>query len=185
MRTAVKRAAAGWLRSAVGWLGVTAGWLGVTAGWPPAAAGWVRCVRGCVPGCVRGSVRLARFGVSGGIATAIHVGIVATLVDGFAASPVWANCVAFVVAAVCSYLLNTLWSFSARPGAHNFLRFLCVSVLGLLVTLAISGAAQALGAGYRAGLVAVLLMVPPMTFCLHRYWTYAPARPSAAAHPQR
>ena len=80
-------------------------------------------------------VRVFRFGVSGGFATGVHVAIATTLINGFSATQVQANGVAFICANVCSYLLNALWSFSAKPGRANFLRFYLVSLLGLALTL--------------------------------------------------
>ena len=117
-------------------------------------------------------VRVFRFGVSGGFATGVHVAIATTLINGFSATQVQANGVAFICANVCSYLLNALWSFSAKPGRANFLRFYLVSVLGLALTLAISWGAQMAGLSYWAGLVAILATVPPLTFALHRFWTF-------------
>lgn len=117
-------------------------------------------------------VRVFRFGVSGVVATGVHVAIATTLINGFSTSQVTANGVAFVCANVCSYLLNALWSFSAKPGRANFLRFYAVSLLGLALTLAISWLAQTLGLSYWVGLAAILSVVPPLTFVLHRYWTF-------------
>jgi len=116
--------------------------------------------------------RLFRFGVSGIIATGIHVAVATSLIYLLHASQVSANGMAFVIANVSSYLLNTLWSFGATPGRDSYLRFLAVSLLGLVLTLGISAGAQALGAGYWAGLAAILSVVPAVTFVLHRAWTY-------------
>ncbi len=117
-------------------------------------------------------VRVFRFGISGVVATGVHVALAMLLITGFSATQVEANGVAFVCANVCSYLLNALWAFSARPGRDNFLRFFCVSVSGLLLTLAISWTAQRLGANYWTGLAGILATVPPITFVLHRFWTF-------------
>ncbi|WP_228770834.1 GtrA family protein [Cupriavidus sp. U2] len=117
-------------------------------------------------------VRLVRFGVSGVIATGIHVAVATPLIYLLHASQVSANGVAFVVANIASYLLNTLWSFGATPSRDSYVRFLIVSLLGLGLTLAISAGAQALGLGYWAGLAVILSVVPAVTFVLHRAWTY-------------
>lgn len=117
-------------------------------------------------------VRVFRFGVSGVVATGVHVAIATALISGASASQVKANGVAFVCANVCSYLLNALWSFSAKPGRANFVRFYTVSLLGLAITLAISWCAQTLGVNYWGGLAAILSTVPPLTFVLHRHWTF-------------
>ena len=117
-------------------------------------------------------VRLFRFGVSGVIATGIHVAVATPLIYLLHASQVGANGVAFVVANIASYLLNTLWSFGATPTRDSYFRFLIVSLLGLGLTLGISAGAQALGLGYWAGLATILSVVPVVTFVLHRTWTY-------------
>ncbi len=106
------------------------------------------------------------------IATGIHVAVATPLIYLLHASQVSANGMAFIIANIGSYLLNTLWSFGARPGRDSYLRFLAVSLLGLGLTLAISGVAQSVGAGYWAGLAAILSVVPVVTFVLHRSWTY-------------
>ncbi len=117
-------------------------------------------------------VRALRFGVSGVLATGLHMALAATLIGGCSLPPVPANGVAFSGAVACSYLLNTVWSFSARPRRDNLLRFVGVSLLGLALTLLISSAAQRLGLSYWAGLAGIVLVVPPVTFLLHRRWTY-------------
>ncbi|MCO5413289.1 MULTISPECIES: GtrA family protein [Ralstonia] len=117
-------------------------------------------------------IRLFRFGVSGVIATGVHVAIATALISGVSATQVTANGAAFVCANVCSYLLNALWSFSAKPARANFLRFYAVSLLGLALTLAISWCAQTLGLSYWIGLAGILSTVPPLTFVLHRFWTF-------------
>lgn len=116
--------------------------------------------------------RLLRFGVSGVIATGIHIAVATPLIYLLHASQVSANGVAFVVANFGSYLLNTLWSFGARPGRDSYLRFLAVSLVGLGMTLGISKGADVLAAGYWTGLACILSVVPIVTFLLHRSWTY-------------
>ncbi|SOZ37199.1 GtrA family protein [Cupriavidus neocaledonicus] len=123
-------------------------------------------------GIAPGLRRFTRFAVSGATSTGVHVAITATLVSMFDATPVAANGVAFVSATLCSYLLNTLWSFSSRLHHHTLRRFAGVSLLGLALTVAIAWIAQWLGASYWAGLAGVVLTVPVFTYLLHRTWTY-------------
>lgn len=116
--------------------------------------------------------RVTRFLVTGATSTGVHVAITATLVTTLATSPVTANCVAFVCATACSYLLNTLWSFSSRLRNRTLGRFAGVSLLGLCQTVGISWTAQYLGASYWVGLACVVLTVPVFTYLAHRAWTY-------------
>ncbi|KWR89527.1 GtrA family protein [Cupriavidus sp. IDO] len=132
---------------------------------------WRQGLRQRLPG-TQTLARLFRFGVSGIVATGIHVAVATPLIYLLHASQVSANGVAFVIANIGSYLLNTLWSFGATPGRDSYLRFLLVSLLGLLLTLGISRTTDMLGAGYWAGLACILSVVPPVTFVLHRSWTY-------------
>ena len=113
-----------------------------------------------------------RFSISGAMVTAIHVVVAAGFIHFVAPRPALANGVAFVIANVVSYLVSTLWSFSSPLHGRNLLRFLLVSALGLLVAVSVSGLAQSLGLHYSIGIACVVLTVPPLTFLLHRFWTY-------------
>lgn len=117
-------------------------------------------------------VPLLRFGVSGVLATAVHVIVAITLIDRFGVGPTLANATAFCVANPCSYLLNTFWSFSARPQRASLVRFVAVSLFGLWLTTMTAGAVERLGGNHWLGIIAVVLIVPPATFLLHRFWTY-------------
>ncbi|VVE16843.1 bactoprenol-linked glucose translocase (gtrA) [Pandoraea horticolens] len=117
-------------------------------------------------------VPLMRFGVSGVISTAVHVIVAITLIEVFGAGSVLANAVAFCTATPCSYLLNTLWSFSARVHRTSFTRFVPVAIFGLLLTTVVARTVEHLGGNHWVGIAAVVLIVPPTTFLLHRYWTY-------------
>ncbi|MGN5478970.1 GtrA family protein [Cupriavidus basilensis] len=75
--------------------------------------------------------QVARFLVAGASSTGVHVAVAATLISVMGTSPVTANGVAFLCATACSYLLNTLWSFSSRLRHRTLGRFAAVSLLGL------------------------------------------------------
>ncbi|MDS0847528.1 GtrA family protein [Burkholderia cenocepacia] len=116
--------------------------------------------------------RLVRFGVSGLCSTAIHVLVATALFARLDAAPVTANAVAFLCATAFSYLANTLWSFSSTVRTRNAMRFLAVTLAGFVETMLIARAAEALGASRAMGVVAIVLLIPPTTFVLHRLWTY-------------
>ena len=116
--------------------------------------------------------QVARFLVAGASSTGVHVAVAATLINATGTSPVAANCVAFLCATACSYLLNTLWSFSSRLRHRSLSRFAAVSLLGLGLTMGLSWTAQSLGSSYWTGLACVVLTVPAFTYVAHRSWTY-------------
>ncbi|MFX1738736.1 GtrA family protein [Paraburkholderia sp. A1RI_3L] len=120
----------------------------------------------------RDIVKLLRFGVSGVMATAVHAMVAMMLIVKAEAAPMLANVLAFLCATGVSYLMNTLWSFSAPVDVRNAWRFAVVSALGLGMTALVSGGVQLAGGAPWSGIAAVACVVPPATFLVHRAWTY-------------
>lgn len=117
-------------------------------------------------------VQVFRFAIVGVAVTALHVLVATWLITAEGVWPVTANGIAFVTATLVSYIANTLWSFKHRLHPHSLLRFMSVSMVGLLSTLGISAMAQAIGLAYYYGIAAVVLVAPWVSFLLHRTWTY-------------
>lgn len=113
-----------------------------------------------------------RFTLSGLFTTILHVLIAYTFMQAVLPAPIFANSVAFLIATVFSYFINTKWSFSCILYKRNFLRFILVSFIGLFVTIFISRTAQYYGLHYGYGIGFVVCIVPPVTFFLHNIWTY-------------
>ena len=113
-----------------------------------------------------------RFAISGLMVTGLHVLIATAFIQIILPVPSIANGVAFLVATVFSYLINTMWSFSSPLRGRNLFRFCVVSCIGLFLAMTISGTAQYYGLHYLYGLGLVVCIVPPVTFLLHNFWTY-------------
>lgn len=116
--------------------------------------------------------RALRFGTTGVMLTFLHAAIATGLIEGIALNPVPANIIAFILSTLVSYLVNTYWSFSQKPGAGSLARFGVVAVCGLSVTTCVSGFAEWLGLPYWIGIMGVVVTVPLVTFPLHAFWTY-------------
>ncbi len=117
--------------------------------------------------------RLFRFGVSGGVATAVHMAVALSWLAFASPSSAIANAVAFVVANVVSYLMHTLWTFSGQLGdGRTLARFLLVSLLGVCLSAAIGGVTDKLGLAPLLGVLLVVCIVPVVTYVLHRRFTY-------------
>lgn len=121
-------------------------------------------------------MRLMRFGITGLMATGIHVAVAMTLIVRLGMIPHAANPIAFLVATGFSYATNTLWSFSHRMSHRTLLRYACVSLFGCLATTAIAAAAEVAHLNYRIGILLVIALVTPATFALHSLWTYRSTR---------
>ena len=124
-------------------------------------------------------VRGLRFGVTGVANTGIHALVAVLCLEGFflgvpwlAAGPVVANGVAFVVATVFSYVVNTVWSFSTDMNRRNFQRFIVVAVIGLLAAMGLARLAELIGLPPLGGVVLVVCVMPFVNFGLHAFWTY-------------
>ena len=113
-----------------------------------------------------------RFAISGLLVTGLHVLVATAFIRFILEAPSLANGIAFVVATVFSYMINTMWSFSSPLHGRNLLRFVLVSLVGLFLAVAVSGAAQYYNLHYMYGISLVVCTVPPVTFFLHSFWTY-------------
>jgi putative flippase GtrA len=118
--------------------------------------------------------------VGSGLAnTGIHALVAVLCLEGFflgvpwlVAGPVVANGVAFVVATVFSYVVNTVWSFSTSINRKNFQRFVVVAVIGLVAAMGLARLAELIGLPPLGGVVLVICVMPLVNFGLHSLWTY-------------
>ncbi len=116
--------------------------------------------------------KLFRFGLSGLIASGLHTLVAIMAITMAQLSPATANGLAFLIATLLSYQLNTRWSFSAVVERKNFYRFIIVSAIGLLLAVSISGIAEHFGFNYLIGIALVVCTVPIVSFLFHNFWTY-------------
>ena len=127
------------------------------------------------------AVQILRFAAVGATATAVHVGAVLLLVEAAGAAPLAANALGFLAAVLVSYLGNRSWTFGARTEhLQGGVRFAAVALLGLGLNQSILYAGvRLLGWDYRLALLAVVLLVPGLSFVLVRAWAFG--RTSALA----
>lgn len=117
---------------------------------------------------------LARFAVSGGLATVTHVCVFVVLVEWLGVRPIAAVGPAFAVALLVSYGMNYHWTFSAS-GPHRTLlpRFVVVALTGLGLNLSITYAVvDVAGYWYGYALLAVTTLIPLITFTLSKIWVF-------------
>ncbi len=120
------------------------------------------------------AVQAPRFALVGIAVTALHTVLATLLITVWGRHPVTANAIAFTAATLASYLANTLWTFGRRPHQRSLARFVGVSLAGLVLTVILSGSAEAMGLPFYVGLGAVVCVVPVASFVMHRRWTYRP-----------
>ena len=117
---------------------------------------------------------LIRFGMSGGLATLTHIGVFVLLVEWFQIRPLYASVPAFLAAVGVSYSLNYRWTFKAQ-GSHQVLlpRYILVALAGLLLNLLITYLfVDVMQFWYGYALIAIILVIPAVTFLLSRFWVF-------------
>ena len=121
-----------------------------------------------------GGTQLLRFGVVGVMATATHVGVAASLIEAAGWHAVIGNAAAFLCAVLVSYLANYYWTFgTANRHARAVPRFAVIGVSGFLLNAGLMyGVVSVLQLDYRAGLAAVVTLVPALTFVASRKWAF-------------
>lgn len=114
------------------------------------------------------------FALVGAAATATHVAGALGARELAGASPLMANFAGYLLAVGVSYLGNARLTFRrAVWRGPQFARFLVVSLLGLLLTQALTWLlVQRLGWPFWAGLAVVAVAVPAMSFVLSRAWAF-------------
>ena len=113
-----------------------------------------------------------RFSTIGVVNTLIHVGVVMGLVESGLLPPVPANGLAFVAANLFSFWANGRFTFRAAPSWRRYSRFLCVSLAGLLLTLAASLLGEWLAWHYMGGVLLSFVLLPLLSFAANRWWTW-------------
>jgi putative flippase GtrA len=117
--------------------------------------------------------QLARFGVVGVGAMAVHWLVVAMLVP-LGALPLIANIAGFAVAFNVSYVGHRNWTFAATGDhATTFKRFFGVALASFVLNeILYYLLLQYTAMGYRNALLIVLIAVAALTFVLSRYWAF-------------
>lgn len=119
-----------------------------------------------------------RFGVSGGLVTALGLAVYAAIALWVGASPQLANFAAYLTAAGTGYVLHSRWSFRGHGRRDNLLRttgrFAVVSLVSLgLNSLWVWLFTHPLGLSPAWPMLPMLFVTPGATFFLNRAWVFA------------
>jgi putative flippase GtrA len=123
--------------------------------------------------------QVVRFGIVGVLATLIYAGVYWPLATFVMPWPVMAVPVAFGAAVLFGYVFHSRWSFREHGPAERSRatqgRFVLVQALGMLLhatfTWVLTG--PLVHGPTWWPLVPGLLVVPPLTFVLNRWWVFA------------
>ncbi len=121
-------------------------------------------------------LRIVRYGLTGGTATLIHFSLAVLLLAQWPQAFALANFCGFGVAFVFSYLVQACWVFENKRCPANALRFLLVQLTALCFSVWLSSQLNQFHNIIKVGVVIVLL--PALTFVIHRFWTFSRAESS-------
>jgi len=113
-----------------------------------------------------------RFALVGVVATFIHAAVAVGIVEMLDWHPSFANGIAFVIANIFSYASNTRWSFDAKYSMGSWYRFVSISFIAWLMTIAVSWVVEIAGGSYLLGILFVITLIPALSYAGHRNFTY-------------
>ncbi len=125
---------------------------------------------------------LARFGVVGALATAVHY-TVALSANAYVVALV-ANVLGYLAALSVSYVGHQRWTFRLAAEAidhrRQLPRFAVTSLSALALSQGAVAATQFIGVADAGALAAGVVVVPVWTFLLGRFWVFARVPDDAA-----
>lgn len=123
--------------------------------------------------------QLVRFGISGGITTALYAIVYSPLAKFGLTTPMVANLAGYVVAVLSGYLLHSKWSFRGHGERDNLARtggrFVVVSLISLALNsmfVWVLTEDSLLNGPWWWPLIPVLFVTPLVTFALNRFWVF-------------
>lgn len=120
--------------------------------------------------------QLLCFALIGVANTLVHGAILVVAVEWVALEVTAAHLVAFCVANIFSYLMNSWLTFKAALSLSRYARFFLASLLSLGLTLLLAWGTDIYGLHYLLGFVLIVVVVPLLSFAVMKFWTFAHVR---------
>lgn len=134
-----------------------------------------------VSALVSSGLRFIRFGLVGALATGTYAVAVLALVRWPGLGPTMASVVAYIIATPVSYFGQRNFTFASEGSLHRELpRFLVVQVINLAAAAVVMWiVSEQLGADPAIGVVAVVMVIPLMTYILLNQSVFNHGKPAA------
>jgi putative flippase GtrA len=119
--------------------------------------------------------QLCVFGLVGIVATAVHYTVALSTHEFFGIALMIANLFGYVCAVGVSYIGHGRFTFRAKFTRRNFRRYVVTSVSVLFASeLLLAFLESYAGISHRLSLAAAVLIIPPVSFALNKFWVYRP-----------
>ncbi len=116
--------------------------------------------------------RFVRFACVGVGNTVIHLCAITLLIEIIGISPPPANAVAFSLANISSYYLNSAWTFRRKKTLRGYTRFFLIGLVGLAVSWGCVLITELLGIHYLFGVLASVLFLASIGYFLNREFVF-------------
>ncbi|WOF77578.1 GtrA family protein [Stutzerimonas kunmingensis] len=117
--------------------------------------------------------QLMCFALIGVANTLVHGAILVVAVEWVALGVTVAHLLAFCVANIFSYLMNSWLTFKAALSPGRYARFFLASLLSLGLTLLLAWMSELYGLHYLLGFILIVVVVPLLSFAVMKFWTFA------------
>jgi putative flippase GtrA len=109
-----------------------------------------------------------KFSSVGLLNTGIHLISVFIAIEIFGIAPAMGNSLAFLIANIFSFFLNSAWTFSHRVSLYLYARFFCVSLVGLLISWSSVWFAEKMNIHYAIGILGSIVLVAITGYTLNK-----------------
>ena len=122
--------------------------------------------------------QLIRFGLVGGVATVVHMGGFAALIELAGMRPIYANVISFALATTVAFIGHNWWTFrqtsgAGRPVAAAGWRYITITLTGFAVSSGIVYAVTEMAeANYVYAIILILAIVPLGQFLMSKFWAF-------------
>ncbi len=116
------------------------------------------------------SHKLIRYALIGGVSTLIHISVASAYIYSINNSLLQSNIVGFLIAYIFSYTIQSKFVFESTISRERAIKYFIVQILALLIAIGISDILSGYNSYIKSVIVALLL--PLVTFFVHKFWTF-------------
>ena len=117
--------------------------------------------------------RFVRYSLVGGVATAVHYALLASIVEWVHWPAWWGSGIGAVVGAQVAFFGNRGFTFAHEGNVlPAWVKFQGTAIAGALLGMLIVGEAVAIGVHYLVGQVVATVASLVLTFAINRAWTF-------------
>lgn len=113
------------------------------------------------------------FALIGVANTLIHGLILVLMIEKLLLGVTLSHLLAFCVANMFSYILNSKLTFKSRLTVGKYVRFFLASLGALCLTLILSWLVDMNGLHYLIGFALIVVLVPLLSFCVMKFWIFS------------